>query len=66
MNILSALKKEQAKLAKKLEGVVAAIAALGGRQRRLGGWVLRPGGRSRRRRRLTGGRRGQASEFKTL
>ena len=32
MNILSALKKEQAQLAKKLEGVVAAIAALGGKR----------------------------------
>jgi hypothetical protein len=32
MNILSALKKEQAHLTKKLEGVVAAIAALGGRR----------------------------------
>jgi hypothetical protein len=32
MNILSALKKEQAHLKKKLEGVVAAIAALGGRR----------------------------------
>jgi hypothetical protein len=34
MNILAALKKEQAQLAKKLEGVVAAIAALGGRQKK--------------------------------
>ena len=32
MNILQALKKEQAHLAKKLEGVVAAIAALGGKR----------------------------------
>ena len=32
MNILSALKKEQAQLEKKLEGVVAAIAALGGKR----------------------------------
>ena len=31
MNILAALKKEQAQLAKKLGGVAAAIAALGGR-----------------------------------
>lgn len=34
MNILSALKKEQARLAKQLEGVVAAIAALSGRQKK--------------------------------
>jgi hypothetical protein len=34
MNILQALKKEQAQLAKKLEGVVAAIAALGGRRKK--------------------------------
>jgi hypothetical protein len=33
MNILQALKKEQAHLAKKLEGVAAAIAALGGKRR---------------------------------
>jgi hypothetical protein len=32
MNILAALKKEQALLAKKLGGVAAAIAALSGRQ----------------------------------
>jgi len=32
MNILAALKKEQALLAKKLGGVTAAIAALSGRQ----------------------------------
>jgi hypothetical protein len=32
MNILSALKKEQTQLAKKLEAVVAAIAALGGKR----------------------------------
>ena len=32
MNILQALKKEQARLAKKLEGVVAAIAALRGKR----------------------------------
>jgi|KBSMisStandDraft_5_1062788.scaffolds.fasta_scaffold5141879_1 hypothetical protein len=32
MNILAALKREQAHLTKKLEGVVAAIAALSGRQ----------------------------------
>ena len=34
MNILAALKKEQAQLAKKLEGVVAAIEALSGRQKK--------------------------------
>lgn len=34
MNILQALKKEQAQLGKKLEGVVAAIEALSGRQKR--------------------------------
>jgi hypothetical protein len=32
MNILAALKREQAHLTKKLEGVVAAIAALSGRR----------------------------------
>jgi hypothetical protein len=32
MNILAALKREQTHLTKKLEGVVAAIAALSGRQ----------------------------------
>lgn len=32
MNILAALRKEQAQLAKKLGGVAAAIAALSGRQ----------------------------------
>jgi hypothetical protein len=32
MNILQALKREQAHLTKKLEGVVAAIAALGGKR----------------------------------
>jgi CO dehydrogenase nickel-insertion accessory protein CooC1 len=32
MNILAALKKEQAQLAKKLGGVAAAIAALGGKR----------------------------------
>jgi hypothetical protein len=31
MNILNALKKEHARLAKKLESIAAAIAALGGR-----------------------------------
>jgi hypothetical protein len=34
MNILNALKKEHAHLAKKLEVVVAAIAALSGRQKK--------------------------------
>ena len=32
MNILAALRKEQAHLEKKVEGIAAAIAALGGRQ----------------------------------
>ena len=34
MNILAALKREQAHLTKKLEGVVAAIEALSGRQKK--------------------------------
>ena len=32
MNILAALKREQAHLTKRLEGVVAAVAALGGKR----------------------------------
>jgi hypothetical protein len=36
MNILNALKKEHAHLAKNLERIAAAIAALGGKQKRKG------------------------------
>jgi hypothetical protein len=36
MNILNALKKEHAHLAKKQERVAAAIAALGGKRRKVG------------------------------
>jgi hypothetical protein len=36
MNILNALKKEQNQLVRKLEGISAAIAALGGKQKRKG------------------------------
>jgi len=34
MNILNALKKEHARLAKKLERIAAAVAALGGRRKK--------------------------------
>jgi hypothetical protein len=36
MNILNALRKEENKLAGKLKGITAAIAALGGKQKRKG------------------------------
>jgi hypothetical protein len=36
LNILNALKKEQTKLVGKLEGIKAAIAALGGKRKRKG------------------------------
>jgi hypothetical protein len=36
MNILNALKKEQNKLMGQLEGITAAIAALGGKRRKVG------------------------------
>ena len=68
MNILNALKKEHAQLAKKLERMAAAIAALGGKQVKKKGRRRSAAARKRyrRRRRRTGERRGQELKAGTV